>query len=244
MKKPCVFEHKNELVDIFKISPPFFSRRGSPINPLSFISREDHIQEGSMLYRIANLSSVWVEFEAFESTVSNLSSGDNVEFTVSSVPGQIYTGTVSFIQPFLDENSRTAEVRITADNPQNRMKPGMFAEGVISSQSDQEQQLLIPRSAVLWTGSRSIVFVDVSTAETPAFEAREVVLGKRAGNEYVIESGLNAGEHVVTNGTFKVDAAAQLSDKLSMMNPEPGSGANRGLTITVTWRWMIPRWSQ
>ena len=88
------------------------------------------------------------------------------------------------------------------------MKPGMFAEGVISSQSDQKQQLLIPRSAVLWTGSRSIVFVDVSTAETPAFEAREVVLGKRAGNEYVIESGLNAGEHMITDRTFKVDAAA------------------------------------
>lgn len=108
------------------------------------------------------------------------------------------------------------------------MKPGMFAEGVISSQSDQEQQLLVPRSAVLWTGERSIVFVDVSTAETPAFEAREVVLGKRAGNEYVIESGLEVGERVVSNGTFKVDAAAQLSDKLSMMNREPGSGANRG----------------
>jgi len=205
----------------------FFSPVSGYISQID-ISREDHIREGSMLYRIADLSKVWIEFEAYESTVSNLNNGDKVEFTVSSVPGQIYTGTVNFIQPFLSERSRTIEVRITADNPRNRMKPGMFAEGVISSQSNQKQQLLIPRSAVLWTGSRSIVFVDVSTAETPAFEAREVVLGKRAGNEYVIESGLNAGEHVVTNGTFKVDAAAQLSDKLSMMNPEPGSGDNLG----------------
>jgi len=205
----------------------FFSPVSGYISQID-ISREDHIREGSMLYRIADLSKVWIEFEAYESTVSNLNNGDKVEFTVSSVPGQIYTGTVNFIQPFLSERSRTIEVRITADNPRNRMKPGMFAEGVISSQSNQKQQWLIPRSAVLWTGSRSIVFVDVSTAETPAFEAREVVLGKRAGNEYVIESGLNAGEHVVTNGTFKVDAAAQLSDKLSMMNPEPGSGDNLG----------------
>lgn len=205
----------------------FFSPVSGYVSQID-ISREDHIREGSMLYRIADLSKVWIEFEAFESSVTDLKNGDNVSFTVTSVPGQTFTGTVNFIQPFLSEKSRTVEVRITADNPQNKMKPGMFAEGLISSQTGQEPQLLVPRSAVLWTGSRSIVFVDVSTAENPAFEAREVTLGKRAGNEYIIESGLNAGERVVTNGTFKVDAAAQLSDKLSMMNPEPGSGANRG----------------
>ncbi|HET8865265.1 MAG TPA: efflux RND transporter periplasmic adaptor subunit [Gracilimonas sp.] len=232
-RKLLLWEFPEETIDQIERSGEvmeeldFFSPVSGFISQIN-ISREDHIQEGSMLYRIADLSSVWVEFEAFESAVSNLSTGDKVEFTVSSVPGQTYTGNISFIQPFLDENSRTMEVRITADNPQNRMKPGMFAEGVISSKADQEQQLLVPRSAVLWTGERSIVFVDVSTNDTPAFEGREVSLGKRAGNEYVIESGLKAGERVVTNGTFKVDAAAQLSDKLSMMNPEPGSGANTG----------------
>ncbi|MGN8224418.1 MULTISPECIES: efflux RND transporter periplasmic adaptor subunit [unclassified Gracilimonas] len=205
----------------------FFSPVSGYVSQIN-ISREDHIQEGSMLYRIAKLSEVWIEFEAYESSVNNLKIGDKIDFTVSSIPGHTYTGEVSFIQPFLNDKSRTVEIRITVDNPRKEMKPGMFAEGVISSQSDQEQQLLIPRSAVLWTGERSIVFVDVSTAETPAFEAREVALGKRAGNEYVIESGLEVGERVVTNGTFKVDAAAQLSDKLSMMNREPGSGANRG----------------
>lgn len=192
------------------------------------ISREDHVQEGSMLYRIADLSNVWIEFEAFESTISGLNEGDNVEFTVSSIPGQTFTGAVNFIEPFLNESSRTVKVRVTADNLQTRMKPGMFAEGVISSQTDRQQELLIPESAVLWTGTRSIVFVDVSTAESPAFEAREVTLGPQAGQEYVIETGLKDGERVVTNGAFKVDAAAQISDKRSMMNPEPGSGANRG----------------
>lgn len=205
----------------------FFSPVSGYVSQID-ISREDHINEGSMLYRIADLSQVWIEFEAYESSVSNLNKGDKVEFTVSSVPGQTYTGTVNFIQPFLSERSRTVEVRITANNPQNRMKPGMFAEGIISSQTDDGQQILIPRSAVLWTGSRSIVFVDVSTDETPAFEARQVTLGKKASSDYVIESGLEPGERVVTNGTFKVDAAAQLSDKLSMMNPQPGSGVNLG----------------
>lgn len=205
----------------------FFSPVSGYVSQIN-ISREDHIREGSMLYRIADLSKVWIEFEAYESAIGNLNNGDMVEFTVSSVPGQVYSGAVSFIQPFLSERSRTVEVRITADNPQNKMKPGMFAEGVISSRSDQKQQILIPRSAVLWTGSRSIVFVDVSTDETPAFEARQVTLGKKAGSDYVIESGLQPGEQVVTNGTFKVDAAAQLNDKLSMMNPEPRTGANIG----------------
>ncbi|MFP8489732.1 efflux RND transporter periplasmic adaptor subunit [Gracilimonas sp. Q87] len=232
-RKLLLWEFPEETIDQIERSGQvmeeldFFSPVSGYVSQID-ISREDHIREGSMLYRIADLSRVWVQFEAFESSVSNLNTGDKVEFTVSSVPGQVYSGHVSFIQPFLDENSRTVEVRITSDNPQNKMKPGMFAEGVISSRTDQPPQLLIPRSAVLWTGSRSIVFVDVSTAEIPAFAAREVTLGNRAGNEYVIESGLKPGERVVTNGTFKVDAAAQLSDKLSMMNPEPGSGANLG----------------
>lgn len=232
-RKLLLWEFPEETIDQIERSGQvmeeldFFSPVSGYVSQIN-ISREDHIMEGSMLYRIANLSKVWVNFEAFESTLSHLDQGDEVRFTVSSIPGETFTGEVTFIEPFLDENSRTVEVRITAENPQNRMKPGMFAEGVISSKSNNENQLLIPRSAVLWTGSRSIVFVDVSTAETPAFEAREVVLGKRAGDEFVIESGLEVGERVVTNGTFKVDAAAQLSDKLSMMNPEPGSGGNRG----------------
>ncbi|WP_020402295.1 efflux RND transporter periplasmic adaptor subunit [Gracilimonas tropica] len=205
----------------------FFSPVSGYVSQID-ISREDHINEGSMLYRVADLSKVWVEFEAFESTVSQLERGDEVNFTVSSLPGNTFTGKVNFIEPFLDESSRTVNVRITADNDQNRMKPGMFAEGIITSKKEGQPQLLVPRSAVLWTGSRSIVFVDVSTSGTPAFEAREVTLGIRAGNEYVIEAGLEVGEEVVTNGTFKVDAAAQLSDKLSMMNREPGTGANRG----------------
>ncbi|SMO64042.1 efflux RND transporter periplasmic adaptor subunit [Gracilimonas mengyeensis] len=192
------------------------------------ISREDHISEGTVLYRVADLSKVWVEFEAYESEVSQLSKGDEVDFTVSSLPGEQFSGTIDFIEPFLNDASRTVNVRVTAQNPDTQMKPGMFAEGEVISQSNQNQQLLVPRSAVLWTGERSVVFVDVSQNGNPAFEAREVVLGSRAGNDYVIKSGLEAGEQVVTNGTFKIDAAAQLSDKLSMMNRNPGSGANRG----------------
>lgn len=233
-RKLSLWEFPEETIDQIERSGKvmeeldFFSPVSGFVSQIN-ISRQDHIVEGTMLYRIANLSKVWVEFDASESIISMLEEGDEVEFGLSALSGENFTGTVDFIQPFLSESSRTVQVRISADNPENRLKPGMFAEGIISSQTAQTQQILIPRSAVLWTGTRSLVFVDVSTEETSAFEAREVVLGLRAGNDYVIKSGLKTGERVVSNGTFKVDAAAQLSDKLSMMNPEPGTGANTGV---------------
>jgi Cu(I)/Ag(I) efflux system membrane fusion protein len=233
-RKLLLWEFPEETIDRIENSGEvmeeldFFSPVSGFVTQIQ-ISREDHIREGSMLYRVAELSDVWVEFEAYESTVNQLGIGDEVRFIVSAIPGQSFTGKVQFIEPFLDENSRTVNVRVSADNPQNRMKPGMFAEGMVISRQAAEEQLLVPRSAVLWTGTRSIVFVDVSTADTPAFEAREVTLGVRSGDDYVIESGLEDGERVVTHGTFKVDAAAQLNDKLSMMNRTPGSGTNRGL---------------
>ncbi|MDX1591479.1 MAG: efflux RND transporter periplasmic adaptor subunit, partial [Balneolaceae bacterium] len=183
-----------------------------------------HVEEGSMMYRIADLSSVWVEFDAYESSASRLEVGDEITFTASAVPGQTYTGSVSFVDPFLNNDSRTLGIRVTADNPQNRLKPGMYAEGVIQAGTSDSEKMLVPASAILWTGTRSIVFADVSFGDTPAFEAREVTLGHRAGSDYVVESGLTPGERVVTHGTFKVDAAAQLSNKLSMMNREAGTG--------------------
>lgn len=232
-RKLMLWEFPEETIDQIEQSGEvmeeldFFAPVSGYVSEIS-ISREDHITEGMVMYRIADLSDVWIEFEAYESTIGGLSTGDEVKFQVSSLGSQNFTGEVDFIQPFLNDDSRTVNVRVTTNNPDNRMKPGMFAEGVISSGSDQTEELLVPRSAVMWTGKRSIVFVDVSEANSPAFEAREVELGSRAGNDYVIEDGLEAGEQVVTNGTFKVDAAAQLSDKLSMMNRNPGSGANRG----------------
>jgi len=231
-RKLMLWEFPEETIDAIVESGEvmeeldFFAPVSGFVSEIS-ISREDHIREGSVMYRIADLSSVWVEFEAYESAVSGLSKGDDVTFNVSSLGSESFRGEVNFIEPFLNDASRTVKVRLNTNNPNNRMKPGMFAEGEISSGSTQNEKLLVPRSAVMWTGKRSIVFVDVSQDGNPAFEGREVELGMRAGNDYIIESGLEKGEQVVTNGTFKIDAAAQLSDKLSMMNREPGTGANR-----------------
>ena len=205
----------------------FFSPVSGYVSEIS-ISREDHVMEGSMMYRIADLSSVWVEFDAYESSANRLEVGDEITFTASAVPGQTFTGRVSFVDPFLNNDSRTLGVRVTADNPKNRLKPGMYTEGLIQAGTSDREKMLVPASAILWTGTRSIVFADVSFGDTPAFEAREVTLGHRAGSDFVVESGLTPGERVVTHGTFKVDAAAQLSNKLSMMNREAGGRVSTG----------------
>jgi Cu(I)/Ag(I) efflux system membrane fusion protein len=110
-------------------------------------------------------------------------------------------------------------------NPEGQLKPEMFAQGIFESRlEDVENALVVPKSSVLWTGKRAVVYVKDPSFEQPTFEYREVVLGPEAGNFYVVAEGLEAGEEVVANGVFKVDAAAQLQGKMSMMNPEGGGG--------------------
>jgi len=186
------------------------------------ISTEDHVMEGTVMYKIANLSKVWVVFNAYESDLATLDVGDDVSFNVDAYPGETFNAQITYIDPVLDPQSRTANVRAEAHNEGRRLKPQMLAEGIISSQvSGGQGQLLVPKSAVLWTGERSVIYVKKPNTEQPTFEFREVVLGQRVGDRYVVKSGVSEGEEVVTNGNFKIDSAAQLSGKASMMNREP-----------------------
>ena len=191
------------------------------------VQRQQHIMAGSLMYRVADLSSVWVMFDAYESNVSVLETGQEIRFTTASYPGKAFTGIVEYIDPTLQNASRSLKVRVQAENPQNLLKPNMLVEGVLNASISEEHQLLIPKSAILWTGTRSVVFVKKNETLEPTFTAREIVLGERVGDQYIVLEGLEEGEQVVTNGTFKLDSAAQLADKLSMMNRSPGSGANR-----------------
>lgn len=190
------------------------------------VTTGDHLDLGDIMFEISPLDMLWGLFDAYESDVAGLNLGDKIAFKTEAYPAVTLQGSISYIQPTLNSQSRSVSIRIEIPNTNEGLdlKPGMLINGLVSTASKGQPQILIPRSAVMWTGKRSIVFVDVTEGDNPAFEAREVVLGSRAGNDYIIESGLEAGERVVTNGTFKVDAAAQLSDKLSMMNREPGTG--------------------
>lgn len=181
----------------------------------------DYVNEGTTLFEVIDLSRVWVMFEAYESDLPWIKTGDKINFTLRSVPGKQFSGTVNYIDPFIDPATRITQVRVEVPNSEKELKPEMFAKGILESEiAANTNTLIIPKSAVLWTGKRSVVYVKVPDRETPSFLYREVVLGPEAGNFYVIHEGLNEGEEIAVNGVFKIDASAQLAGKTSMMNPE------------------------
>lgn len=187
----------------------------------------DYLDRGEALFTVADLSKVWVVFDAYESNLSFLDEGDQLEFTIASLPGQQFEGKITFIDPVVDSQTRTAEVRVETENPNNRLKPEMFATATVEARLGKGEQLVVPKSAVMWTGERSVVYIKTPDTDQPSFLLREVKLGLALGKSYVIEEGLEAGELVVINGTFTVDAAAQLAGKPSMMNPSAGEVIDR-----------------
>jgi Cu(I)/Ag(I) efflux system membrane fusion protein len=191
-----------------------------------FVSRGDYVSQGTVLYKIADLTRVWIIFDAYESDLPFLHKGENIAFTLQALPGEEYSGTISFIDPVIDPVTRVAKVRVEIPNQSGRLKPEMFATGTISSTPEEfRNTIIIPRSAVLWTGKRSIVYVKQPGINELAFEKREIELGPMLDEGFVVTSGLSEGEEIVTNGAFSVDAAAQLEGKPSMMNASGGSGS-------------------
>jgi membrane fusion protein, copper/silver efflux system len=188
------------------------------------VTREQHVEEGSILFEVADLTHVWAVFEAYEEDVKWISPGDPISFQLRAHPGQVRNATVSYIDPTINPERRTVRVRADVENPEGHLKPDMLAHGEIAGELSEEG-LMVPASAVLWTGPRSMLFVLDTEAERPRFEAREVLLGHRSGDFYVIEEGVEEGEHVVFHGAFRVDSEFQLADRFSMMNREPGRGA-------------------
>ena len=183
------------------------------------VSTGDHVSEGTVLYDVANLSRVWVLFDAYETDLPFLKVGNAISFTLQALPGTNFTGNIKFIDPVIDPVNRVAKVRVEISNAGGKLKPEMFATGVVKANLDAfKDKLVIPRSAVLWTGKRSIVYVKQNDTDEGVFKMREIELGPMLGNSYVVLSGLTEGEKIVTDGTFSVDAAAQLAGKPSMMN--------------------------
>jgi len=184
------------------------------------VNTGDYVSPGSVLFDVADLSHVWIMFDAYESDLPYLSQGQKVTFTIQAIPGVNYSGNITFIDPVLDPVTRVAKVRIEVDNRGGKLKPEMFATGIVNATLNElKDEMVIPRSAVLWTGKRSVVYVKQLGSEDPVFKIREIELGTMLGNSYIVMSGLSEGEEVVTQGAFSVDASAQLEGKPSMMNP-------------------------
>ena len=179
----------------------------------------DYIQKGQSLFEIADLSIVWVLFDIYESDLAWIQTGDEVIVSVQSYPGESINGKISFIDPVINPSTRVATARVELKNPRSRLKPDMFALGVVNSTLEHmDGELTVPKSAVMWTGERSLIYVKHSPQSGISFEMREVSLGPALSNSYVITDGLMEGEEIAVNGTFSIDAAAQLAGKPSMMN--------------------------
>jgi Cu(I)/Ag(I) efflux system membrane fusion protein len=235
-----------------------------------------YVGTGARLYTIADLSKVWVKLEAYESDLSWLRYGQEVDISTESYPGKKFKGRISFIDPVLNPKTRTVNVRVNIENKYRKLKPEMFVTGIVKAvfasdgsviddylsgkwispmhpeivknrpgkcdicgmplvraetlgygqkKKGREKPLVIPSSAPMITGKRAVVYVEKKDAEKPTYEGREVVLGPRAGNFYIVKSGIEKGESIVVNGAFKIDAEMQIQAKPSMMSPEGGQPA-------------------
>lgn len=186
------------------------------------VEEGNHIMEGTPLLKISNLNTVWANFDVYENQIALFKLGQEVRVTTNAYPNKEFKAKVSFIDPILDTKTRTVKLRVVLNNKEDIFKPGMFVEGKINGlKSSEEHILMIPSSSVLWTGKRSVVYLKINPEE-PVFEMIEVMLGNKIGENYEVLMGLNHGDEIVTNGTYTIDAAAQLQGKKSMMNKEGG----------------------
>lgn len=187
----------------------------------------DYIKKGESIYDIADLSSVWVLFDIYESDISWINEGDAVSFSVKSYPGEEFTGKIAFIDPVINSRTRVAQARVKISNPSGQFKPEMLVEGVVENPlQDRKEAIVVPKSTVMWTGERSVVYIKHVREDKISFSMREVTLGEALGNQYIIKEGLEAGEEIAVHGTFSIDAAAQLAGKPSMMNKDAGKSEN------------------
>lgn len=235
-----------------------------------------YLDTGTRIFTIADLDTLWVQLDAYESDLEWLRYGQAVEFTAQALPGEVFHGRVAFIDPSLDSRTRTARVRVNLDNRRGLLKPEMFVRAKLlvslsaggrvideslagkwvspmhpeivkdgpglcdvcgmalvraeslgyefASPKSSEAPLVIPASAALLTGTRAVVYLQDPNAELPTYIGREVTLGARAGDFYIVEEGLAEDDLVVVSGNFKIDSALQIEAKPSMMNPSPSSG--------------------
>jgi membrane fusion protein, copper/silver efflux system len=170
------------------------------------------VMPGMKLYRLANLSTVWVEGDVFEQDLALIRVGASVRVELTAYPGQAVAGRVSFVWPVVDEQSRTGKVRVALANPRGLIKPGMYAT-LLFDASVGRNALSLPSEAVVLTGERDLVFV---VGRDGALEPRAVTLGARAGDRIQILSGVAEGERVVASANFLVDAESRLTSGAGM----------------------------
>jgi len=244
----------------------------------------DYVKEGTPIYRIADLSHLWVQLDAYEQDLPWLRYGQSVSVNTEAFPGRVFKGWISFVDPTVSERTRTVRVRVNVANPNGELKPGMFVRAVVQSRVgsggevlpprlqgkwispmhpevvkdgpgkcdvcgmdlvpaesllttsaalQKGKPLVVPASAVLVTGARAVVYVELPGKKKPTFEGREVILGPRAGDHYIVLAGLQEHEQVVVNGAFRIDSSMQIQAKRSMMSMQGDANTFTGPSSSV-----------
>ena len=178
-----------------------------------------YVKEGTRLFTIADLSNLWLKMDVYEDDIQWIRLGDKIVFETEAYPGERFHATVSFIDPFVDEKTRVIKVRADVPNPEGKLLPDMFGHVIFSSPVRMKPlPLVIPASAPLITGKRAVVYLG-DPKKPGVYEGRQIELGPRVGDYYIVRAGLKEGEYVVTKGNFKIDSTLQIMAKPSMMNP-------------------------
>jgi Cu(I)/Ag(I) efflux system membrane fusion protein/cobalt-zinc-cadmium efflux system membrane fusion protein len=179
-----------------------------------------YVQPDTRLYTIADLSAVWVQGQIFQEEAGKLKPGDPAEITVDAYPNRKFRARVEQIPPQIDPNTRTLQVRLTVPNPNLLLKPGMFVN--VRLVLPLGKQLFVPASAVLQGGTRQVVFLSRGEG---TFDPREVQLGSRTDDGFVVLKGLQAGDVVATSANFLIDSESQLQAAAGSYAPlSPGAG--------------------
>jgi Cu(I)/Ag(I) efflux system membrane fusion protein len=178
-----------------------------------------HFAPGDMLYRIADLSRVWLLAEVYEQDLAQIRPGDTANITVQAYPGRVFEGRVAFVYPTVNAQTRTARVRIEVSNPDLLLKTDMYATVEIAAPADSTAILAVPDSAVLDTGTRQTVLIDRGEGR---YEPRAVKLGARAGGYAAVLDGMGEGEKVVTGANFLIDAESNLRAALQAFTAPEG----------------------
>jgi Cu(I)/Ag(I) efflux system membrane fusion protein len=193
------------------------ARRGEPLENVPFLARssgtviEKNVVEGAAvepgmkLFRIAPLDRVWVEAEVYEADLPSVQVGQSATVTLPFLPGRTFEGKVDFVYPYLAGETRTGKIRVELANPKLELKPDMYAD--VTFHRDLGQRLLVPSSAVIYTGPRRLVFVDLGEGR---LKPQEVQLGVRGADAFEVLDGLQEGDMVVTSGNFLIAAESRL----------------------------------
>jgi membrane fusion protein, copper/silver efflux system len=172
------------------------------------------VEMGMPLYRLADLSTLWVEADVYEHDLRLVRLGEPAELQIAAYPGERFAGRISYVYPDVRPETRTARVRLQLDNPGGRIKPGMFATVTLDTPV-AERSVMVPRDAVMHTGTHAMVFVE----EHPGhYVMREVTIGGDFQGRTQILSGLLAGERVVARANFLIDAESRLMDGMMHMD--------------------------